>query len=100
MGLVEDFRTENGGKVWYTELAAEYPEGLCKTWAQEFHMHGTEYGDESAESPQKRSRGAPMSPSVAGRASAVLVVEPLVSRPLYDQQGPVRNDNCFKQELF
>jgi hypothetical protein len=41
-------------------LAAEYPEGLCKTWAEEVRMHGTEYGDESAESPQKRSRGAPM----------------------------------------
>ena len=32
VGLVEDFRGD-GGQVFYTELAAEYPAGLCDAWA-------------------------------------------------------------------
>jgi hypothetical protein len=38
MGLVEDFRGD-GGKVFYTELAAEYPEGLCNEWATCWMSH-------------------------------------------------------------
>jgi hypothetical protein len=34
VGLVEDFRSKDAGRVFYTELAAEYPEGLCNIWAE------------------------------------------------------------------
>jgi len=40
VGLVQDYRTHEaelaGEKCFYTALAAEYPEGLCKAWAQDF----------------------------------------------------------------
>jgi hypothetical protein len=37
MGLVNDFRGEDSKRVFYTELAAEYPEGLCSMWATSFY---------------------------------------------------------------
>ena len=70
MGLVEDFRTKDGGKVWYTELAAEYPEGLCNRWAKEFHMYGKKLSSELAESPQKRQKVTSESCLGSGRAGA------------------------------
>ena len=40
MGLVKDFRTDDledsMTQCFYTELAAEYTEGLCSIWAQGF----------------------------------------------------------------
>ncbi len=35
-GLVQDYRCAQGKEVWLTELAAEYPTGLCHEWAQQF----------------------------------------------------------------
>jgi hypothetical protein len=39
IGLVEDFREEDSKQVFYTELASEYPEGLCNLWAESFHEY-------------------------------------------------------------
>jgi hypothetical protein len=39
IGLVEDFRGEDSKQVFYTELASEYPEGLCSLWAKNFHEY-------------------------------------------------------------
>ena len=33
IGFVKDFRWEGATDCFYTELAAEYPEGLCNAWA-------------------------------------------------------------------
>ena len=42
MGLVKDLRTDDSEdsmtQCFYTELAAEYPEGLCNIWAQGFRL--------------------------------------------------------------
>ena len=42
LGLVQDFRTNDSehsnAQCFYTELAAEYPEGLCNVWAQGFRL--------------------------------------------------------------
>ena len=42
MGLVQDFRTSDAKhsdtQCFYTELAAEYPEGLCNVWARGFRL--------------------------------------------------------------
>ena len=37
MGIVKDYRETDTKRVFYTELAAEYPEGLCNMWAECFH---------------------------------------------------------------
>jgi len=36
IGFVEDYRANGADKVFFTELAAEYPEGLCNRWAKDW----------------------------------------------------------------
>jgi hypothetical protein len=54
MGIVEDYREPNAKKVFYTELAAEYPEGLCSMWAASFH----EYSKQAEGEHAKRAHGS------------------------------------------
>jgi hypothetical protein len=66
IGLVEDFRGEDSKQVFYTELAAEYPEGLCSLWAKGFHK----YCKREAGGDRQRQRTAGHDgPSEAGGAS-------------------------------
>ena len=45
VGLVEDYRPSAvREKVWYTFLAAEYPEGMCNKLAKDFQTHLTAEG--------------------------------------------------------
>ena len=39
IGVVKDFREVEGRSAFYTELASEYPEGLCNLWAKGFREH-------------------------------------------------------------
>jgi hypothetical protein len=61
IGVVEDFREKSSKQVFYTELAAEYPEGLCSLWAKDFHKYCKRAEDdrrEEAGGDRRRQRTA------------------------------------------
>jgi hypothetical protein len=71
IGLVEDFREEIATRVFYTELAAEYPEGLCNLWASGFHEFDQQQQQELDKSGALESRALESSVVPATRESSV-----------------------------
>ena len=80
-GLVEGFRLDGivGHKVFYTELAAEYPAGLCELWARGLRNWLT------------RSVGAPSPslpvPSSVGRWCGLTKAGPCAPPPVVASEG-------------
>jgi hypothetical protein len=94
MGIVEDYREQNAKQVFYTELAAEYPEGLCSMWAASFHKHSKQKEDsrvDTSEDSRVDTSGTTASRSGAASRSRVQVkdsAEP-TARASAQDDGPV-----------
>ena len=67
VGFVQDFRSSSVEECFYTELAAEYPEGLCNEWAQGF----SDWAAKRITSPTGASAFAPQGATAGVSAAGV-----------------------------